>query len=55
MLVKAAFVLLVLSTGAIVVAVIAMRWRLRRHLRHRHDVPHAPALEIPQQEPVEKT
>ena len=29
---KALFVLLVLSTGAVVVAAIAMWWRLRQHL-----------------------
>ena len=54
MLVKAAFVLLVLSIGAIVVAVIAMRWRLRWHLRRPHEAPSAPVLEVQQQEPVEK-
>ncbi|HEY7404294.1 MAG TPA: hypothetical protein VIB39_12285 [Candidatus Angelobacter sp.] len=55
MLLKVAFGLLVLSIGAIVVAVIAMRWRLRWHLRRPHVVPPAPALEVEQQEPVEKT
>jgi hypothetical protein len=54
MLVKAAFVLLALSIGAILVAVIAMRWRLRWHLRRPHITPPAPTLEVQQQEPVEK-
>jgi hypothetical protein len=54
MLVKAAFVLLALSVAAIVVAVIAMRWRLRGHMR-RAVTPPAATLETQPQEPVEKT
>jgi hypothetical protein len=54
MLVKAAFVLLVLSIGAILVAVAATRWRLRWHMRRPHVVPPTPALEVQQHEPVEK-
>jgi len=54
MLVKAAFALLVLSVGAIVVAVIAMRWRLRWHMRRPHVIPPTPTLDVQPQEPVEK-
>ncbi|HKD79302.1 MAG TPA: hypothetical protein VKH81_06375 [Candidatus Angelobacter sp.] len=55
MLVKVAFVLLAVSIGAILVAVGAMRWRLGWHLRRPDVTPPAPALESPQQDPVEKT
>jgi hypothetical protein len=55
MLLKVAFVLLGLSIGAILVAVGAMLWRLRWHLKRPHVTPPAPALEIqPEEEPVEK-
>jgi hypothetical protein len=52
MLMKVLFVLLVLSITAIVVAAGLMLWRLRWHLRRPHVKP--PALDIPEQEPVEK-
>jgi hypothetical protein len=52
MLMKVLFVLLVLSIAAIVVAAGLMLWRLRWHLRRPAVNP--PALDIPEQEPVEK-
>jgi hypothetical protein len=57
-LVKALFVLLVLSTLALVVAAIAMWLRLRRHLRQSDAVLEKALREIepetkPEQEPVE--
>jgi len=55
MLVKVAFVLLALSIGAILVAVGAMRWRLRWHMRRPDATPAAPALAGQQQDPTEKT
>jgi len=55
MLLKAAFVLLGLSIGAILVAVGAMLWRLRWHLKRPHITPPTPALEVQaQEEPAEK-
>lgn len=43
---KALFVLLVLSTVAVLVAAIAMWWRLRRHLRRSDDALKKVLLEI---------
>jgi hypothetical protein len=55
MLMKALYVLLALSIVAIMAAVAAMFWRLRRHLQRPHITPPSPVLEIaPDQEPVEK-
>ncbi|HZS29531.1 MAG TPA: hypothetical protein VFB76_20055 [Candidatus Angelobacter sp.] len=54
MLVKAAFVLLALSVGAIVAIVVIMRWRLRGHMRRADVTPPAATLEAQPQEPVEK-
>jgi hypothetical protein len=55
MLMKFLYVLLALSIVAIVVAVGAMFWRLRWHLRRPHVTPPTPMLEVqPEQEPVEK-
>ena len=55
MLMKALYVLLALSIVAIVVAVGAMVWRLRWHLKRPHVTPPNPMLEVqPEQEPVEK-
>ena len=55
------FVLLVLSTVAILVAAIAMWWRLRRHLRQSDEALEKALKELeqvhepePEQEPVEK-
>jgi hypothetical protein len=53
MLMKVLFGVLVLSIAAILVAAGAMLWRLRWHLRRPEVVP--PAVEIPEQEPVQKT
>jgi hypothetical protein len=50
---KVLFILLVLSIAAIMVAAGAMLWRLRWHLRRPHVK--SSAVEIPEQEPVEKT
>jgi len=47
--------LLVLSTAAVLVAAIAMWWRLRRHLRKSDEALEKALREIePEQEPVEK-
>ena len=55
MLMKLLYVLLALSIVAIVVAVGAMFWRLRWHLRRPHVTPPTPMLEVqPEREPVEK-
>lgn len=55
MLMKFLYALLALSLVAIVVAVGAMVWRLRWHLRRPHVTPPNPMLEVqPEQEPVEK-
>jgi hypothetical protein len=52
---KVLFVLLVLSIGAIVVAVSATVWRLRWHLRRpSHSLQHVVTEVQPGQEPVEK-
>lgn len=52
---KALFVLLMLSTVAIVVAAIATRWRLHRHLRRSDEVLRETLEEIEaEQEPVEQ-
>jgi fructose-specific phosphotransferase system IIC component len=56
---KALFVLLVLSTLAIVVAAIAMWWRLRRHLHQSDEVLKEVLQEMepeikPEHEPVER-
>jgi hypothetical protein len=52
---KVLFVLLVLSIGAIIVAVAATVWRLRWHLRRpSHASQHALNELEPDQEPVEK-
>ena len=55
------FVLLVLSTVAVLVAAIAMWWRLRRHLRQSDEALEKALRELerehepePEQEPVEK-
>jgi uncharacterized membrane protein YqjE len=52
---KALFVLLVLSTVAIVVAAIATRWRLHRHLRKSDEMLKETLEEMEaEQEPVEQ-
>ena len=52
---KALFVLLVLSTVALVVAVIATRLRLRRHLRQSNEALKNELQDIDQErEPVER-
>lgn len=51
---KALFILLVLSTGIVLVAVLAMWWRLRWHLRKPHPTLENAVDEIqPEHEPVE--
>jgi hypothetical protein len=55
MLLKAAFVLLALSIGAILVAVGAMLWRLRWHLKRPHITPPTSVLETQaHEEPAKK-
>ena len=58
MLLKALFVLLVLSTVALVVAVIATRLRLRRHLRQSNEALKSELQDIDREreerEPVER-
>lgn len=55
MLMKVLYVLLALSIVAIIVAVGAMVWRLRWHLRRPHLSPASTMLEVrPEREPVEK-
>lgn len=52
---KALFVLLALSVTAILVAVIALRWRLRWHLRRPHHALTEPLADIqPEQESIEQ-
>jgi hypothetical protein len=54
-LMKALYVLLALSIVAIAAAVIALRWRLRWHLRRPHHVVTESAPEIrPEHESVEQ-
>lgn len=52
---KALFLLLVLSTATVLVAVVAMWWRLRRHLRQSDEALKSALREIePQRESVER-